>query len=125
MMFRNNFRKSLSLKGERSTALEQMRGRIIIVAAFFVVAYSVMALRAFDLAVLQVIPQDQEQEYYASSTDELPRGDIVDRNGVLLATTLPSASLYADSSSIYRRQCSIMNFIYILPCQNKNLTGSC
>lgn len=115
MMFRNNFRKSLSLKGERSTALEQMRGRIIIVAAFFVVAYSVMALRAFDLAVLQVIPQDQEQEYYASSTDELPRGDIVDRNGVLLATTLPSASLYADPKLIFDASGLARDLVRIFP----------
>ena len=96
MIFKTSFRKPVRLQGERSAALEQMRGRIIIIAAFFVVAYAAVALRAFDLAVLQAAPSDSDMHFYAESADVKRRGAIVDRNGVLLATTLPSASLYAD-----------------------------
>lgn len=103
-------RNALKLEGEKSSALDLARGRLVLMSGFFILVYIVFAVRAFDLAVIQgqAAKSDQGQNVDVVAVDvkeneELPlvrRADIVDRNGVLLATTLRTASLYADSRLI-------------------------
>ncbi|MAZ76114.1 MAG: penicillin-binding protein [Micavibrio sp.] len=93
-------RKKLHMIGERSGSLEQARGRIVLMSAVFVCAYLLVAARSVDLMVLQGALQKKGEDavYVAPIKDEKisRRGDIVDRNGVLLARSLKTASLYAD-----------------------------
>lgn len=88
------------LMGSLSTALTQAHGRLIIVRVCFVFAYLMVAIRAFDLMILQgsLIGYNDHgnTETALSSTVSSPRRDIVDRNGVLLATSIKTVSLYAD-----------------------------
>ena len=49
---------------------------------------------------LTIFPQDDDGRPRVAEEDRLPRPDIVDRNGVLLATDVAVASLYADPSKI-------------------------
>lgn len=104
MMFRAPYlRKSVRLQGERSATLDRMRGRVVLIGLFFVAAYASVAVRAFDLAVFQnksLRGGEAQEGYYNYSDAKVERGNVYDRNGILLATSLPSASLYADPALI-------------------------
>ncbi len=110
-------RKSIRTQGEKSTALNQARGRVVIVGLAFLIAYSAVALRAFDLSVLRGVDHGaQEEEFYDyTAATKNVRGDIVDRNGVLLATTLPSASLFADPALIMEHEELAGELVKIFP----------
>lgn len=89
----------VSLDGARATAIEKARQRLVVVAVMFGVVFSVMALRIVDLGLFQAV---SETRYAAQSflTPTALRADIVDRHGVVLATNLKTASLYADPMRI-------------------------
>lgn len=120
MIFKSpSLRKPIALQGEHSSTLDQMRGRIVLLGAFFVVAYAAMAVRAFDLSVLQMsVPDNQQYEYFSASNDLQTRGAIVDRNGVLLATTIPVASLYADPKLVFDASTLAQKLVEIFPNMN-------
>ena len=92
------------LSGTRKTALELARGRLVLVSIFFVFVYVVVLARVVDLSIIQGVlqPVQEESVYEAVSVqdDQVNRADIVDRNGVLLARSLSTASLYADPKMI-------------------------
>lgn len=93
-------RRKLHMVGVRSNALEQARGRIVLMSAVFVCAYLLVIARSVDVMVLQGALYNNEEahlyETVAPKEEVARRGDIVDRNGVLLARSLKTASLYAD-----------------------------
>lgn len=104
MIFIRRIRQNPSrLQGEKSTSLDLARGRLVMIGAFFMLAYALLSLRALDLSVIQAHIFDPESttEVVSNSPDENHRrADIVDRNGTLLATTLGTASLFADTRYI-------------------------
>ena len=104
MILRHMRRNAVSIQGERSSALELARGRLVVLGMFFVLAYSTIAVRAVDLGVVQgsmAGAMAGEEDYTALQAEETARrGNIYDRNGALLATTLKTASLYVDPSLI-------------------------
>lgn len=80
-------------------AIEIARSRLIVAGALFSLAFAVIAGRLVDLALL--VPRDAASQGHAvvAAGDFGPvRAEITDRNGVLLATGLPTASLYANPS---------------------------
>jgi len=105
-------RKKLHMVGVRSNALEQARGRIVLMSAVFVCAYFIVMARSVDLMVIQGLSYQKnksEQVHYEETLGEARqdtalaqtrRGDIVDRNGVLLARSLETASLHANPSLV-------------------------
>lgn len=97
-------RKTLYMAGSRGSALEQARGRLVLISAVFVFAYLIVAARLVDVSVIQAALQRGEETFSFEQNDETNivkrRGDIVDRNGVLLARSLTTASLYADPALV-------------------------
>lgn len=97
-------RRTVHMTGSRSSALDMARGRLVLISAVFVIAYIIVAARAFDLSIFQ--GRDGAPET-ASSFAPVPeeeiaahRADITDRNGVLLARSLKTVSLYADPALV-------------------------
>ncbi|MGH1398957.1 MAG: peptidoglycan D,D-transpeptidase FtsI family protein [Alphaproteobacteria bacterium] len=88
------------LQGEKSSALDLARGRMVMMGGFFVLAYCALALRAVDLSVLQSQSYDPEVAPKQTASAPTLRADIIDRNGVMLATTLKTPSLFADTKQI-------------------------
>ncbi len=94
----------LKIAGSRSSALDIARGRLALISVCFVLAYVIVLARIFDLSVIE--GELAHFEYDRSSVQQdiaaplLPRGNILDRNGVLLATSLKTASLFADPSLV-------------------------
>ncbi len=112
-------RHAVKLIGERSSSLDLARGRLLLLGAVFVFAYMFLAARAVDLMIIQAKPvslTDNGQvleESHASSG--VMRADITDRNGELLATTIKTASLYADPHLISDQQKAAENLARIFP----------
>ncbi len=103
MIFMRHVRRNaLKVEGERSSALDLARGRLVLMGGFFILAYVMLVVRAFDLSVIQSMDfggnADAPIEVVKRDKPaEIPRrADIFDRNGELLATTLKSAALFVD-----------------------------
>ena len=104
MRLRSHRRNIINLEGEQSAALQLAYGRLILLGGLFALAYLLIAARTIDLMIVQgrhfESTQDSEElSRLARSQDLLDhvrRGNIYDRNGVLLATSLKTPSLYAD-----------------------------
>lgn len=73
------------------------QNRIRLIAICFGVFFLAIAAQ---LTRLTLFPAIEEGRQRIAAEDRLPRPDIVDRNGVLLATDVAVASLYADPSKI-------------------------
>ncbi len=104
-MSRSPFNKlSMRIKGEKSSALDLARGRIALIVGLFCLFYFVVAVRLVDATLIQgffrsdIAAGEMEtgQKIAEQGAEKGRRADIVDRNGVLLATSLKTASLYAD-----------------------------
>ena len=86
----------LTLDGTAKEALETARNRIVVACALFSLAFGIIGLRLFDVTVLKEAQEPRPARVAETARLEMERADIVDRNGVLLATSLASASLYAN-----------------------------
>lgn len=93
-------RKKINMLGARRSTLEQARGRLVILSACFVFAYVIVVARAADLSIIEgALKQGEEISYYQSDNEEEKnnvRADIIDRNGVILARSLKTSSLFVD-----------------------------
>jgi cell division protein FtsI (penicillin-binding protein 3) len=85
---------SVAFAGVRAHALEVSRNRLVVTAALITLAFIVIAGRLVELTAFRDAPAPVR----IAQTKDQPkeRADIVDRNGILLATSLPTASLYAN-----------------------------
>ncbi len=109
---------TLHLEGARKGAIETGRTRLIVTGAMFTLAFLVIAGRMVDVALLK---GGSGQHARASKDSELAfdRADIVDRNGVLLATSLPTVSLYARPREILDPVEAAQRIANILPDLNR------
>jgi cell division protein FtsI (penicillin-binding protein 3) len=114
-------RTKLHMTGSRSGALDIARGRLVILSALFALVYIVLAVRAFDLSILQGQFQDRQsladhqQRSVQPEKDTAFRRDIIDRNGVLLARSIPATSLYADPKLISDPEKVAQDLVKIFP----------
>ena len=74
------------------------QNRIRLVAIGFSIAFLAIALQLANLTILKGV--SVEDDTLAEHQPRLPRPDIVDRNGVVIATDIAVASLYADPRKI-------------------------
>lgn len=96
---------SMRIVGEKSSTLDLARGRIVLIVALFVMMYIGVCARLIDATLIQGYFRQHEEVselalHQAAKEEHGRRADIVDRNGVLLATSLKTASLYADPKHI-------------------------
>ncbi|HLG90038.1 MAG TPA: penicillin-binding protein 2 [Alphaproteobacteria bacterium] len=89
----------VTVDGVARQVLEQARTRLVVVGALFALALSVVAVRLVSLAV--IAGTEPGAEARISPPAEKPvRADILDRNGKVLATSIATASLYADPAKV-------------------------
>lgn len=100
--------------------LKKTRSRILIVLALFFVFYGVIIARmthltlANEIASLEAGDEPVTNEN-AQSVINIRRGDILDRNGNLLATSLSTSSLYADPKMIWDADEAARKLISVFP----------
>lgn len=90
--------------------IEQGRIRLLCVGLFFTLCFGSIAVRMVEVAViknpkaLKITVADADsnasEEVDVSSGESLQRGDVVDRNGVLLATSLMTRSVFVNPREI-------------------------
>ena len=90
----------VQLDGATKRALETGRARLLVGAALFALAFAAICGRLVDVTMLEdgIDPRTAEQPGLSAPVAE--RADIVDRNGVVLATSLATASLFANPRQI-------------------------
>jgi cell division protein FtsI (penicillin-binding protein 3) len=83
------------LEGVGKSAIETGRTRLVLGGIVFLAAFLGIGLRLVNVTVID--PEHRPSPIAKSSTQglKMERADILDRNGVMLATSLPTASLYA------------------------------
>ena len=88
---------ALRLDGVRMQALEAGRSRLVATSALFLIAFTVIGARMVDVSLLERGPSRPVASPQAAAAEglEMERADIADRNGVLLASSLPTVSLHA------------------------------
>ncbi len=88
---------TVRIEGANKTALETGRNRLVFAGGVFLLLFLAVAVRLVDVA----FHPDAERVARAAPQAELPaktlRADITDRNGLVLATNLPTVNLYADA----------------------------
>jgi cell division protein FtsI (penicillin-binding protein 3) len=90
--------------------IEQSRIRLLCIGLFFVLCFASIMVRMVDVAVLsRGAPQtitvsdaesEGDEEVAFGAAPMFQRGDIVDRNGALIATSLRAASMFANPKEI-------------------------
>jgi cell division protein FtsI (penicillin-binding protein 3) len=96
------------LEGTRKQALETGRNRLLVTGVMLALAFLLVAGRLTSLALFEGGAEPSIARAAPALASSSPaarqpavgRADIVDRNGIVLATSLPTASLYADPSEI-------------------------
>lgn len=86
----------LRLEDEEVSAIDAARGRLMMIGMALAIAFGGLAIRALDLAIGGSVAVAD-----ASVVINQRRGDLVDRNGQVLATTLETYSLYADPTQVW------------------------
>jgi cell division protein FtsI (penicillin-binding protein 3) len=83
--------------GPRKRALEVSHSRVLLGASLFAVVFLVIAAR---LVAVTLLPDGAEAAMVPQPKVKTDRADILDRNGVVLATSLTTASLYANPKQV-------------------------
>lgn len=86
--------------GAKGQTLEIARARLAILGIFCLLLFAVVVIRVGDLSILQKPSEPETDQVAFTALESHERADIVDRNGVLLATTLQVPSLYVDPSMV-------------------------
>ncbi len=116
----SEFPTHVKFEGIRRQALETGRNRMLVTGALFAMAFVVVAIRLVELAVVEQVA-DELQAPRLAIVSELrkARSDIIDRNGTLLATSIPTASLYANPRQILDSKEATRKLLRVFPSMNK------
>ena len=105
----------LHLQGTTTRALETGRMRLVVTAGLFGAAFALIGLRLVDLMVLNDGPSRISAKPHGIARAATARADIVDRNGVIVATNLPTVNLYADTHKVPDAKDAAKKIVATLP----------
>lgn len=95
----------MELRGAREKHIRQKRAietghsRTLVAGAVFAVLFFVLSWRVVDLSLFHGSKEPELVRSTPSEEIETTRANILDRNGVLIATSLPTDSLFVDSKA--------------------------
>jgi cell division protein FtsI (penicillin-binding protein 3) len=95
--------------------LEIGRNRLLVTAALFAVAFVVIGIRLVDVTLIKPTGKGDLAHRETVTKTEVSRADITDRNGVLLATTLVTPSLFANPKQIIDPADATKKLVAVLP----------
>jgi len=96
-------------------AMEMGRARMLVAGFFMMLAFAVVGGRLIQLAVLGESGERHAIAHRTVDKPLKPRVDIVDRNGEVLATDLPTASLYANARRLLDPKEAARGLVTVLP----------
>ena len=92
----NGLADGTRIDGRWKTAIETCRNRLLLVGVMFLSTFCVIALRLVDVSLFPEGARQTAERLRATPGPDAARADIVDRNGVLLASDVTMPSLIAD-----------------------------
>ena len=117
--FRPGRAVNASPEGPAKAALELSHTRLLIAGALFLLAFAVIAGRLIEVAGFK--SGDLRTAHVRQGNPSyVTRADIVDRNGVLLATTLDTSSLFAVPKQVPNKGIAAVQLASVLPETNAN-----
>lgn len=85
-------------------AVNVCRGRIFVIIGLFILIYAIIIIRIFNVCLANGVQLDRREVVYSNFRGGLVspvhRANITDRNGVIVATNLPTVNLYANPQSV-------------------------
>jgi cell division protein FtsI (penicillin-binding protein 3) len=106
----------ISFEGANKKALDVARTRLLVGGALMAAAFMVIGVRLVDVTIFsETEPSRRASARNIVAERHMDRADIVDRNGVLLATSLTTASLYADPGRIFDPPAAARALVRVLP----------
>ena len=107
--------EKIRIEGDRKSAIETGRNRLIVAGAVFAAAYALIAVRVVDVAMLTDTGEPTASRSVKSGDRATGRAEIIDRNGHLLATSLRTASLYANPHLVLDPEQAALKLATVLP----------
>jgi len=106
------------LEGFATQRMEFGRNRLLAAAFIFTIAFAGLGVRLVDVAMFSDgVGTRVAQGIEGRASHQ--RAEIVDRNGIILATTLPTYSLYADASAVPNRHAAAKRLARAVPGLNR------
>lgn len=105
-------------------SLNSVKSRVVLAVAAFFSIYCVLAVRLFDLCILQAREgvaavdytlDDDFKHILKYTANPIKRADILDRNGTIIATSLPTVHLYAHPNKVRGKKAAAEKLASILP----------
>lgn len=107
---------SNAFENAQKKALDVARTRLLVGGALMATAFLVIGVRLVDVTVFaESGPSRQAIARNIATENQMDRANIVDRNGVLLATNLMTASLYGNPGRIFDPQAAARALVGVLP----------
>ena len=114
-MSAHTFSSQVRLHGVHKSTIEVARKRLLLGAGLFIVGFFVVSLRLIEVALFSDA-RNLSARNEAIKVDVGPaRADIVDRNGVVLATSLTAQSLHANPQDIRNPVRAAARLVGVLP----------
>ncbi len=110
-----NTRSSPNPRNRLAPAIETSRTRILMTLGVTIFAFSAVCIRLIDLAMFQAAKEPITTRVAYDAEISTERADIIDRNGVLLATNLATVSLFARPNKISDADEVANKLISVLP----------
>jgi cell division protein FtsI (penicillin-binding protein 3) len=105
----------LFLEGCSAQVLETGRTRLLATGVIFAMAFLVIGWRLVEIAAFSAGNEPRIASAAPAAALRSGRADIVDRNGVVLATSLPTASLYANAKQVRDPEAAAARLVEVLP----------
>jgi cell division protein FtsI (penicillin-binding protein 3) len=105
----------LRLHGMTMHAIETGRMRLFVTAGLFALAFSAIGFRLVDLMLVSGGPSARTARAVTAPAPLSSRADIIDRNGVIVATNLPTVNLFADAQKVSDARAATGKLLKILP----------
>lgn len=102
--------------------LAMCKNRVAFAVLMFILVYAAIAVRLFDVCIdfnrenkETVVASADQDVFYALPASPIKRADIVDRNGTIIATSLPTVNLYANPKKVLNPEKAAVQLSAILP----------
>ncbi|MFI3242112.1 MAG: penicillin-binding protein 2 [Alphaproteobacteria bacterium] len=113
---KSGFSKGYGIKDD---AFSTCKTRLFFVMSIFLFVFVVLTIRVFDVCLsnqFNISHKTIEEKHLAYlNKNPIKRADIVDRNGIVLATSLPTVNLYANPSKILNAKETAIKLSAVLP----------
>lgn len=98
--------------------LSMCKNRVLFAVLSFLLVYAVIGVRLFEVCIapnLHSPEQFESRHLQAYAQNPIKRADILDRNGTIIATSLPTVNLYATPKKVLNPKKAAKELVKILP----------